>query len=64
MDRQHIDFMDWWARLNLALDDAGLGEASFTRALVIYKMADLLGLDLDAAIPDEVARASQKDTAL
>jgi hypothetical protein len=54
MDRYSLEFLDWWARLNLALDDAGAPEAGFGRAWTLYRAAEYTGTDPDQVIIDEV----------
>jgi hypothetical protein len=64
MNPQPIDFLEWWARLNLALDDAGLPEMGFLTAMVIHRCAVINGDDLDQVIRNEVrnARAVERAT--
>jgi hypothetical protein len=64
MNPQPIDFLEWWVRLNLALDDAGLPEIGFLTAMVIHRSAVINGDDLDQVIRTEVrnARAVAKAT--
>ena len=54
MTPQPIDFFDFWSDLDLALDDARLPEAGFSRALRLYKATEFTGGDFDKAIRDEV----------
>jgi hypothetical protein len=57
MTPQPVDFLDFWAKLNLALDDIGLPELGYLNAMVIYRCAVIEGDDLDQLIKKEVAAA-------
>jgi hypothetical protein len=56
MTPQPIDFFDFWSDLDLALDDARLPEAGFSRALRLWKVVEFTAGDPDKAIAEEVAR--------
>jgi hypothetical protein len=56
-----IDFLDFWAKLNLALDDIGLPEMGFLAAMTAYKTAEFTDGDFDKAIEEEVN--ASRDTA-
>jgi hypothetical protein len=61
MTPQPINFFDFWADLDLALDDARLPEAGFSRALKLFKILEFTGGDPDKAIAEEVERIRAKE---
>jgi hypothetical protein len=56
-----VDFLDFWAKLNLALDDIGLPEMGFLAAMTAYKAAEFSDGDFDKAIAEEVLAAREAE---